>query len=101
MLQSPPVKGRAKSRPHRAPPTGRRPDKAEMQKGRADTGETPRNGKDKPRAHTRRNRKTAEDKRPKTANRAAAGRTAANAATGNPKGSVPEKKSIPAKGNHP
>lgn len=47
-----------------------------MQKGRADTGETPRNGKDKPRAHTRRNRKTAEDKRPKTANRAAAGRTA-------------------------
>ena len=27
-----------------------------MQKGRADAGETPRNGKDRPRAHTRRNR---------------------------------------------
>lgn len=72
-----------------------------MQKGRADTGETPRNGKDKPRAHTRRNRKTAEDKRPKTANRAAVGRTAADAATGNPKGSAPEKQSVPAKGKRP
>lgn len=80
---------------------GRRPDKAEMQKGRADAGETPRNGKDKPRAHTRRNRKTAEDKRPKTANRAAAGRTAADAATGNPKGSVPEKGKRPGAGKRP
>ena len=79
---------------------GRRPDKAEMQKGRADAGETPRNGKDKPRAHTRRNRKT-EDKRPKTANRAAAGRTAADAATGNPKGSAPEKQSVPEKEKRP
>ncbi|MFQ6939144.1 MAG: DEAD/DEAH box helicase [Alistipes finegoldii] len=70
-------------------------------KGRADAGETPRNGKDRPRAHTRRNRKTAEDKRPKTANRAAAGRTAADAATGNPKGSAPEKQSVPAKGKRP
>ena len=80
---------------------GRRPDKAEMQKGRADAGETPRNGKDKPRAHTRRNRKTAEDKRPKTANRAAAGRTAADAATGNPTGSAPEKQSVPEKEKRP
>lgn len=72
-----------------------------MQKGRADAGETPRNGKDKPRAHTRRNRKTAEDKRPKTANRGAAGRTAADAATGNPKGSAPEKQSVPEKEKRP
>ena len=72
-----------------------------MQKGRADAGETPRNGKDRPRAHTLRNHKTAEDKRPKTANRAAVGRTAADAATGNPKGSVPEKQSVPAKGKRP
>ena len=72
-----------------------------MQKGRADAGETPRNGKDKPRAHTRRTRETAEDKRPKTANRAAAGRTAADAATGNPKGSAPEKQSVPEKEKRP